>query len=164
MRIQDLAKRLDQPALGLDLLRIYLGVALLVRGATFLSRPDVLASYMERGGHWFIPVMLSHYVVGAHIAGGILLALGLGTRVAALVQVPILAGAVFLVHWGEGLLSSGQSLELSALVLVMLAAIGVFGPGHFSLDYYLEQHMPEDTADNAETPTAAHAKHEALVH
>ncbi|HEY3495666.1 MAG TPA: DoxX family protein [Polyangiaceae bacterium] len=163
MRIQDVVKRLDNPGLGLDLLRIYLGVALLVRGATFLSQSEVLASYMERGKHWFLPVLLSHYVVGAHIAGGILLALGLGTRVAALVQVPILAGAVFLVHWGEGLLNSGQSLELSALVLVMLAAIGTFGPGHFSLDYHLEQHIP-DVSPASEGTQPAHAEHEAHAH
>jgi uncharacterized membrane protein YphA (DoxX/SURF4 family) len=163
MRIQDFAKKLDNPALGLDLLRIYLGVALLVRGASFIAQPEALTSYMERTGRWFVPVTLSHYIVGAHIAGGIMLALGLGTRVAALVQVPILAGAVVLVHWAEGLLSAGQSLELSALVLVLLVVIGVFGPGHFSFDHYLETRVfPEppgtpSTAPPAETQNGVHA-------
>ena len=172
MRIRDLGKRLDNPALGLDLLRTYLGIALLVRGATFLERPEALgsyiASYMDRA-HWGLPVLLSHYIVAAHIAGGILLVLGLGTRLVALVQVPILIGAVFFVHWGEGLLARGQSLELSALVLVMLLVIGTFGPGEFSLDHYLEKNAPEETAPEADalattTLTATHGEHEATAH
>jgi uncharacterized membrane protein YphA (DoxX/SURF4 family) len=161
MRIQDFAKKLENPALGLDLLRIFLGIALLVRGATFIARPDALTSYMERTGQWFMPVTLSHYIVGAHIAGGIMLALGLGTRIAALVQAPILAGAVFFVHWGEGLLSRGQSLELSALVLVVLLLIGVFGPGDFSLDHYLERRVfPESST----TPTTPPVERESEAH
>jgi putative oxidoreductase len=163
MRIQELLKKLDNPALGLDLLRIYLGAALFVRGATFIARPDALTNYMERSGHWFVPAVLAHYIIGAHIAGGIMLLLGLGTRVAALVQVPILAGAVVFVHWGEGLLSRGQSLELSGLVLVMLVAIGVFGPGEFSVDRYLERRtFPEPPTPS--TPPLVETEHEAHAH
>lgn len=137
MRFYQLAKQLNNPAVGLDLLRTYLGIVLLVRGGMFIAHPDALTSYMDRTGHWFMAVTIAHYVVAAHIAGGILLILGLCTRVAALVQAPILLGAVFFVHWGEGLLSGGQSLELSALVCVMLLVIGVCGPGEFSLDHML---------------------------
>jgi uncharacterized membrane protein YphA (DoxX/SURF4 family) len=162
MRLEVLKQKLDNPALGLDLLRMYLGVALLVRGASFIARPDALTTYMERSGHWFVPAVLAHYIIGAHVAGGIMLLLGVGTRVAALVQVPILAGAVFFVHWGEGLLSRGQSLELSGLVLAMLLAIGVFGPGEFSVDRYLERRtFPEPRPS---TPPLLETEHEARAH
>jgi putative oxidoreductase len=164
MRIQELGKRLDDPALGLDLLRMYLGAALFVRGATFVAEPDALTTYMERTGTWFVPVMLSHYIIGAHIAGGIMLLLGIGTRVAALVQAPILAGAVFFVHWGEGLLSNGQSLELSGLVLVMLVVIGTCGPGKFSLDHYLEHRTFPEPPTSQRSGTALDGKHEAPAH
>jgi uncharacterized membrane protein YphA (DoxX/SURF4 family) len=46
-----------------------------------------------------------------------------------------LLGAVFLVHWGDGLLREGQSLELAGLVLAMLVAYTVFGAGPLSLDH-----------------------------
>jgi uncharacterized membrane protein YphA (DoxX/SURF4 family) len=137
MRVREFVKHFDNPGLGLDVLRVYLGIALFVRGAMFVAEPDVLTSYMSHTGHWFVPLFVAHYVVSAHIAGGLLLALGLVTRWAALAQAPILLGAVVFVHWGEGLLSAGQSLELTALVFVMLLVIGVFGAGHFSLDYEL---------------------------
>jgi uncharacterized membrane protein YphA (DoxX/SURF4 family) len=144
MVIGDLSKKLGNPALGLDLLRIYIGIALFVRGATFVARPEALLEYMRHSQLWVMPLMVSHYVVAAHVVGGILLALGLATRLAAFVQVPVLMGAVFLVHWREGLLNAGQSLELSALVLAMLIVIGVVGAGELSLDHRLNEALRAD--------------------
>ncbi|GIV60141.1 MAG: hypothetical protein KatS3mg043_1230 [Rhodothermaceae bacterium] len=115
-----------------DLVRIFLGVALLVRGVLFLLDPVRLSVLVEEPGlGWFV-----HYVTWAHIFGGALLAAGLFTRIAALIQLPILVGAVALVHLREGLLSPTQSLELATLVLFLLCVLLVFGPGRFSLDYY----------------------------
>jgi uncharacterized membrane protein YphA (DoxX/SURF4 family) len=164
MRFHRLAKTLSNPALGLDLLRIYLGVALLVRGAMFVSHPDALTNYMDQTGHWFMPLALAHYVVGAHIAGGILLALGLCTRMAAFAQAPILLGAVLFVHWGEGLLSADQSLELSALVLAMLVVIGVCGPGEFSVDHLLAKRGSLDVPATPSSPPPVEHEHEAPAH
>jgi len=131
------------PSVGLDLIRIYLGVGLLVRGALFISRPDILVEFLKHTNSWFIPLAAAQYVVAAHLCGGILLALGLGTRVAAAVQIPPLLGAVLFVHIGEGLLTAGQSLEFAALVLIMLVAFSVFGSGHLSLDAWLAKRNAE---------------------
>lgn len=130
--------------LGFSLLRIYLGIGLLVRGAIFVSEPDVLLGYLKTSDQWFVALAVSHYVAAAHLCGGILLALGLGTRIAAALQVPVLFGAVFFVHFGEGLLTAGQSLEFSALVLCMLVVYSVFGGGKLSLDAVLEQRADAD--------------------
>jgi len=127
---------------GLDLIRCYLGIGLFVRGALFIAHPDVLFSYMERSNRWFVPLALSHYVVMAHLCGGVLLALGLLTRWSAAAQIPPLLGAVFYVHYGEGLLSAGQSLEFAGLVLFLLLVFTVTGAGAWSLDHVL-QHSEE---------------------
>jgi len=76
-----------------------------------------------------------HGVMLAHFVGGLLLTIGFLTRIAALVQVPILAGAVFFVHRQDGLFALGQSLEFSALVLFLLVIIAINGAGKLSLDY-----------------------------
>jgi uncharacterized membrane protein YphA (DoxX/SURF4 family) len=123
--------------LGFDLIRAYLGVALLIRGYLFVSHPELIASYLEQSGDWFWPIATAHYVGFAHLGGGLLLAVGLGTRLAAAVQVPILIGAVFFIHMGDGLFWIGQSLELSSLVLFLLLVFSVFGSGPCSLDYIL---------------------------
>ena len=115
-----------------DLIRIFLGVALLVRGILFIVDPSTLEAFVEqRGGlSWF-----AHYVTWAHVIGGLMMTLGIFTRVAAIIQIPVLAGALAFVHLREGLFSATQSLELSALVLFLLIVVFVFGPGKISLDY-----------------------------
>jgi uncharacterized membrane protein YphA (DoxX/SURF4 family) len=130
----------SEPRIGFDLLRIYLGVALFVRGALFVADPGRVLSFVVRSGDWFWPLLIAHYVGMAHLGGGILLTLGLATRLAAAIQVPILFGAVFLVHWHEGILSAGQGLELAGLVLVMLLAFSIFGAGPLSLDHRVRSH------------------------
>ena len=133
--LEALRQKTSRPSLGFDLLRIYLGVALFIRGALFVANPDRLMNLVGSSGDWFVPLLVAHYVGIAHLGGGICLALGLATRVAALAQIPVLVGAVFLVHWGDGLLRAGQSLELAGLVLAMLATYAVFGGGPLSLDH-----------------------------
>lgn len=128
-----------QRELGLDLLRIYLGIALVARGALFITRKDVLMRLITESGDWFWPAAIGHYVAAAHLGGGILLAIGAYTRLAAAVQLPVLAGAVFVTHWGEGLLSQGQSLELAGLVFFMLVVFVVFGAGPLSVDARLRR-------------------------
>jgi putative oxidoreductase len=60
---------------------------------------------------------------------------GFLTRVAAIVQIPILFGAVFVIHRPDGLFALGQSLEFSALVLLLLVVFAIAGSGRLSLDH-----------------------------
>ena len=136
------SKRLPQllkpgPSLGFDMVRAYLGIGLFVRGILFVSRPELVMGYLSSHENWFLPYAIAHYVAIAHLGGGVLLALGLATRLAAAVHVPVLFGAVFLVHSGEGLLTAGQSLEFSALVLMLLLVYLVVGSGPLSVDAWL---------------------------
>jgi putative oxidoreductase len=136
--LKNITRLVSDPSAALDLVRFYLGVGLFVRGALFIAHPEVLLKYMNHSDRWFVPLALSHYVVMAHLCGGVLLALGLRTRLAALVQVPPLIGAVFSVHYAEGLMSAGQSLEFAALVLFLLVVFSAFGSGRYSLDHVLD--------------------------
>lgn len=101
----------------------------------FNIRTDFFLGKLSRtGSDWLASGALLHYVALAHFVGGLLLVIGLLTRLAALVQVPILAGAVFIVHREDGLFALGQSLEFSALVLFLLIVITISGGGPLSLD------------------------------
>jgi uncharacterized membrane protein YphA (DoxX/SURF4 family) len=117
--------------------RIYLGIALVVRGALFIADPAPILGFIRVSGDWFWPMAIAHYVALAHVGGGIFLTIGLVTRVAALVQIPPLVGAVFFVHFADGLLQPGQSLELAALVLLLLFTFAVFGAGRLSVEAML---------------------------
>lgn len=139
--------------IALDLIRIYLGIGLFVRGWWFfvLNASELTDLVGEMADTTFVSATLVHYVALAHFGGGLLMALGLLTRVAALVQIPVLIGAVFFVHLGEGLLASGQSLEFSALVLFLLVVIFFHGSGRLSLDYYLFERGDEHAVRGAQT-------------
>lgn len=134
-----LLDRLEQPATGFALLRMYLGLGLVVRGALFVTNPAVVQRVLTDADGWALPYLGAHAIAGAHLVGGALLALGYRARLAAAVQIPVLLGAAFVVHFREGLFTRGQSLEFSLLVLVLLVLYAVFGAGPLSLDHALRK-------------------------
>ena len=121
--------------LAYALIRVFLGVALFVRGWILISDP---AAMIELAGEDKIYWWYSYLTI-THLIGGFLLAIGFFTRLASLLQIPILFGAVFLIHLKQGLLSVGQSLELSVLVLMLLLLYFIFGSGVLSVDNYLKK-------------------------
>lgn len=125
------------PKVWLDLVRIYLGLGLFVRGLLLITnaRTEFVSEVVARSGQsWLLSAALLHYVTLAHFVGGAMLAAGVLTRIAAAVQLPVLVGALLFIHRGEGLMTAGQSLEFSALVLALLAIVTVAGPGPISID------------------------------
>ncbi|HTV22015.1 MAG TPA: DoxX family protein, partial [Polyangiaceae bacterium] len=126
------------PERGFDLIRIYLGAGLAVRGILFLRDPswigDMIHGDLGQRSASFEGSLWPHVIAIGHLAGGVLLAVGLFTRVAAAVQVLPVLGAVVMLHLREDLASENQSLEFSALVLVMLVFFACFGSGEWSLD------------------------------
>jgi uncharacterized membrane protein YphA (DoxX/SURF4 family) len=126
-----------------DLLRIYLGIGLFVKGLQFIADPEFLSTTLRESGAIqfkfdFIATFLAHYIPLAHIGGGLLLAAGLMTRVSTLFQLPILFGAVFFVHGHDGLFGHNQALQFTALVLFLLILILIQGPGRLSVDHHLK--------------------------
>ncbi len=121
----------------LDCVRIYLGLGLLARGLLLITNTSTgyFVDMLQRTGQpWLFTGAMLHYVMLAHFVGGAMLTAGFLTRIAAAVQIPILAGAVFIVHRSDGLFAMGQSLEFSALVLFLLVVFLVSGAGPLSLD------------------------------
>jgi uncharacterized membrane protein YphA (DoxX/SURF4 family) len=119
-----------------DLLRIYLGFALVVKGFVYILSWRSLVVLMESAGVPFAGHGLSEVVALAHIAGGLMLAFGLLTRWGAMIQIPNLAGAVLFVHGKNGLFTEQQTLEFSVLVLALLVMFAFGGAGRLSIDYY----------------------------
>jgi len=118
--------------IGYALIRIFLGIALAIRGWIILLNPE---SLLELGidREYYIWVSL----VGiTHLSGGILLFFGFMSRIGALVQIPILFSAIFFVHVHTKLMMGGQSFELAALVLFLLCIYFVFGAGKLSISSY----------------------------
>jgi uncharacterized membrane protein YphA (DoxX/SURF4 family) len=123
-----------------DMLRIYLGIGLFVKGLQFIWNFEYLeAVFPESDKLQFLKGAILHYIPLAHLGGGLLLAVGLLTRVSALFQIPILLGAAFVVYLPEGVFSYNQDFQFTALVLFLLILILLHGPGPLSVDHYLRK-------------------------
>jgi uncharacterized membrane protein YphA (DoxX/SURF4 family) len=131
--------------MAIEVLRIYLGIGLLIKGIQFMTNEEQAAEYMAMITFPFFEFLSIHVVAMVHIAGGFLLAIGLITRLAALIQVPILMGAVFFVHLQQGLFTKAQNLEFVILVLFLLLVFVVYGGGRLSIDHVLEKRRPRST-------------------
>jgi len=127
------------PDVIIDLMRTYLGIGLLIKAIYFLSHRGELDQLLHGADNLaFAQAMVLHCVIPVHLVGGLLLTVGLLTRVAALLQIPILVGAVFYVHLPKLILvGPREGVEFALLVLYLLVLIFVFGPGRLSVDYFL---------------------------
>ena len=128
--------------IALDLVRIYLGFGLMIKGIYFMGHGELVQQLLAgNDDSFFLRAAIAHYVVPVHLAGGALLALGLLTRVAALSQVPVLLGAILYLYLPKAmLLEPRQNLEFAALVLFLVLLFVVFGAGRLSLDNRLFRH------------------------
>jgi putative oxidoreductase len=145
--------------LALDLVRVYLGIGLILKAVYFMNHAEYLSQMMDSmGSMWFVPAILVHYVILAHLFGGICLTLGLFTRSAALVQIPVLFSALFYVHLPKMVQSveARQSAEFAGLVLFLLILLSIYGAGRWSLDHllYRKEHAGLfETASHSPTAT-----------
>lgn len=124
--------------MAIEVLRIYLGVGLMIKGVQFMFDDERAQEYLAMVSLPFFDVLTLHIAAMIHVSCGLLLAIGLVTRAAALLQVPIMLGAVFFVHWQQGLFSREQNLEFVILVLFLLLVFVVYGSGRLSIDHLIE--------------------------
>jgi putative oxidoreductase len=122
-----------------DLVRIYLGFALVVKGFVYMFQHRAFVASMVAEGVPFAGSGLAELVALAHIAGGLMMTFGILTRIGAIIQIPSVLGAVLFVHLKEGLFTSNQTLEFALLVLFLLCLIAVGGAGRLSIDYVFSE-------------------------
>jgi len=123
----------------MDALRIYLGIALVIKGVYFIANMSDLELSLGAGlgpGQ----TMIAWSVVFAHVIGGASLALGFVSRVAAGANAVILAGAVIVQLIGSAstsLLGGNLSFQFTLFVLFALLLLVWRGSGPLSLDHLL---------------------------
>jgi len=127
----------------LDVMRIVLGVILLLKGYYYIRNTGELQStLLDNDWHLYNYVVI-HLVAFAHLIGGLMIILGLLTRVAVAFQIPILLGAIIFVNAPAGLLTDNSELLLSIIVFCMLVFFFIYGSGPWSMDAYMEKHRKE---------------------
>jgi uncharacterized membrane protein YphA (DoxX/SURF4 family) len=119
----------------LDIARMALGVFLFFKGITFMSDSQMLMNLFEPFRNMAGGMIIIHYVVPAHLIGGIVIFFGLLTRWAIIAQLPILLGAVLINFIGE--MNYGNFL-MASFTLVTCVFFLIYGSGKHSADYYFK--------------------------
>ena len=113
------------------ILRIVVGFSLILKAYTFFSKPDILQNAFNASGFLSATAWLIPLIPWVNLIGGILLAVGLFTRLAALVQIPLMFGAILFVNLKD---TANADLPFSFLILVLVVVFSFIGGGYFSLD------------------------------
>lgn len=79
-------------------------------------------------------------ITWAHLLGGFLIIIGLLTRWAALLQLPILLAAIIILANEYGVFASGTALPFTVIIFLALVFFLVEGGGPLSLDNYFRLH------------------------
>lgn len=122
------------------LLRAALGIALVSKGISFMSDMMSLKALLSASSFNFLPDWVALVITWIHLLCGFLITIGLFTRLSALIQIPILIGAV-IINASMGALTPGSELIFSILVLALLVLFLLEGGGELSLDRFIKTHL-----------------------
>ena len=135
-------------ALGLLILRVVAGLTIAAHGAQKLfgwfGGPGFAKMAQGLRGQGFKPswfwtslVILGEFGGGLSVASGFLTPLGAAGMFAAMFM------AIFKSHWKNGFFNSKRGLEFPLSLLTIAVAIGIIGPGSYSLDVLFGIALPE---------------------
>jgi len=119
----------------MDIVRIALGGFLFYKAVDFLYNMSDLVNLMSSQSSFgsFTYVLAGHYVVFAHLLGGIFLIFGVLTRFACIIQIPVMLGALFFVRSNEDMLRPYSQMGITIIVLLLLIYFLIAGNGPWSI-------------------------------
>jgi putative oxidoreductase len=126
-------------AYGLLLIRIVFGLTLAAHGSQKLfgsfggGGPRGTAGFFEKLD-FRQPLAMAVLAGLAEFGGGVLLAAGLLTPLAAFALAVVMLNAIATVHWSKGFWSTAGGYEFNLAIIAAAVAIAATGPGRFSAD------------------------------
>ena len=119
----------------LGFVRIALGLFLVYKGLNYMFTIEKIQVVADNNDQALFYMMLFQIVIFVHFVGGVFITIGILTKLAGIVQVPILIGALVAMKYPNGYITPGGPIELgiTILVLVLLLVIMIFGTGGYSI-------------------------------
>ena len=123
----------------LDVIRIAAGIAIFIKGIFFINNPQALVDLMNQSNIKGWTFILEHHIAFTYLVGGILIALGLITRIAILFELPVFFGSIFCYITKTGFFSVYSDFVFSLIIFAALIFFLMYGPGPWSLDTRLKE-------------------------
>jgi putative oxidoreductase len=124
----------------LVVLRVVLGICLFFKGIFFLANTSTLeelvrGSLVANRADWMVI-----FITWSHLLGGFLIIIGLLTRWAVLLQIPILMGAIIFINTQRDAFGAFE-LPFAFIILLLLILFLIEGGGPISLDNFFSKHQ-----------------------
>ena len=117
--------------------RVALGVFLIIKGISFIRNTVYLESLLSATTVGERAPWLALVITWLHLLCGLLIIIGLFTRLATLLMIPILLGAVIFINAPKGIFAAESEFGFSLAILLMLIFFFIEGDGPLSLgDYF----------------------------
>lgn len=126
----------DQQEYGLTIVRLVLGSIFILHGSQKvfgLFGGLGLEGFIQWVGTMGVAPFWGYAAAFAEFIGGCLLFTGIASEIGALLVIPVMVGAVFLVHWPYGYFVQNKGFEYPFNLILFLVAIIVGGPGKWAL-------------------------------
>lgn len=133
----------------LALFRVALGAALLLRGVSFLNNLPDMERLIDENNYTNYKDLIMDSIPWIHIVGGFLVIIGMFTRLAALVQIPLILSALLFISSKQGFFAIQTDLGLSIILLLLLFVFVVEGSGPLSLAGYFKDEEEEEKKASA---------------
>jgi uncharacterized membrane protein YphA (DoxX/SURF4 family) len=130
------------------IVRIGLGICLFIKGIQFVENNSIIRkvfseSLLLQNYYW-----LQMFIPWIHLLGGVFIIIGLFTRFAVLIQIPIVICAIIFVNTNKGIFEGEKNLFLSIVILILLIVFLIEGGGHLSWDKYLKNDRKKKKYDD----------------
>ncbi len=123
-------------ALGLSILRLVLGSIFIAHGAQkvfgLFGGPG-LTKFVAWAGTIGVAPWLAYLAAFAELIGGCLMFLGICCELGALLTIPVMIGAVVMVHWNSGYFMQNGGFEYPLNLIFLAIAVIIGGPGFGAL-------------------------------
>ena len=134
--------------LGQLIIRVVLGITFFIHGL------DKFQGGVENTAGWFesigIPGVVAYGVAVVELVGGIMLVLGLFSRIVSILFAVVMVGAIVKVKLAIGFLGNGQTAgyELDLAFLAMAVMLAITGSKAFALDQLIGKGKENTTSVN----------------
>lgn len=127
---------LNHEKIALTINRLMLGIIFTAHGSQkvlgWFGGPGLsnFATWLASLG---VPAWLGYLAAFAEFFGGVLLLLGIAAQLGAVMVIPVMIGAIAIVHWSHGFFSQNGGYEYPLALSVFLLAVIIGGPGYAAL-------------------------------
>ena len=129
----------------LIVLRICLGLALFIKGIQFIQDKSLIRHVFSESLILQDYFWLQTLIPWLSLLCGVFIILGLFTRLATLIQIPILVGAIIFVNSKKGVYAGESELWFSIFILVFLIVFLFEGGGPLSWDKSIQKEKEENS-------------------